>query len=169
MSNVGGVEQVEEARKHLLARRDEILKRGGIAKCAAEGGLSVTEKDIRMQDILLDAEIKKCKEREAHQAELDKYGVSPCGLRVAVVEIKQPEQLIELPESAKRKVIGDRAKVVAVGNGVYQQGNHVPVSVCKVGDVVAFANTANGYGVTGKNGEQVVIFSEHDVVCIYEE
>jgi len=103
------------------------------------------------------------------RAELDKYGVRPCGLRIAVVETKQPEQMIKLPESAKRKAMGDRAKVIAVGNGVYQQGSHVPVSVCKAGDVVAFANTANGYGVTGKNGEQVVIFSEHDVVCIYEE
>ncbi|MBQ7151868.1 MAG: co-chaperone GroES [Synergistaceae bacterium] len=95
--------------------------------------------------------------------------LKPLGDRILVKvlndELKKSKGGIVLPDTAKEKPT--EGKVLAVGTGkILDNGQKQPVEV-KVGDRIIFSKYA---GTEVKvDGEELVIFSERDVLAIIEE
>ncbi len=89
--------------------------------------------------------------------------LTPLGDRI-IVEVIEEEQTtasgIVLPDSAKEKP--QRAKVIAVGKGRYEDGDLIPIDV-EVGDTVIFSK----YGGTEVkvDGGEYLILRESDVLA----
>ena len=94
--------------------------------------------------------------------------LKPLGDRIVVKVINHEEKTrggIVLPETAKEKPT--EGEVLAVGTGkVLENGQKLPLEV-KIGDRIIFSKYA---GTEVKlDGEDVVIFSERDVLAIIEK
>lgn len=94
--------------------------------------------------------------------------LKPLGDRIVVKVLSREEKTkggIVLPDTAKEKPT--EGEVIAVGTGkILDNGQKQPVEV-KVGDKIIFSKYA---GTEVKiDGEEVVIFSERDVLAIIEQ
>ena len=93
-------------------------------------------------------------------------GIKPLGDRV-LIEVKDEEMekqgSIYIPDTAKEKP--QEGKVVAVGNGKYEDGKLVPLDV-KVGDTVLYGKYA-GTDVKHGDGEYLIV-RESDILAIVE-
>ena len=94
--------------------------------------------------------------------------LKPLGDRIVVIVLTREEKTkggIVLPDTAKEKPT--EGEVIAVGTGkILDNGQKQPVEV-KVGDKIIFSKYA---GTEVKiDGEEVVIFSERDVLAIIEQ
>ena len=94
--------------------------------------------------------------------------LKPLGDRIVVKVLNREEKTkggIVLPDTAKEKPT--EGEVMAIGTGkVLENGQKLPLEV-KVGDRVIFSKYA---GTEVKvNGEELVIFSERDVLAIIEK
>ncbi|MDX2004003.1 MAG: co-chaperone GroES [Meiothermus sp.] len=93
-----------------------------------------------------------------------KTAIKPLGDRVVVKRVEE-EQItrggIVLPDSAKEKP--QKGKVLAVGQGRFEDGKRIPLDV-KEGDTVLFAK----YGGTEVeiDGEELIILSERDLLAV---
>ncbi|MGZ9583837.1 co-chaperone GroES [Paenibacillus marinisediminis] len=90
--------------------------------------------------------------------------IKPLGERVLIEAIAKEEKTafgIVLPDTAKEKP--QEGKVVAVGNGVWKDGQRVPLEV-KEGDVVIFSKYA---GTEIKyDGKEYLIMKESDIHAV---
>ncbi len=93
--------------------------------------------------------------------------LKPLGDRIVVKVVTQEEKTkggIVLPDTAKEKP--QEGEVVAVGSGkVLENGQKLPLEV-KVGDKIIFSKYA---GTEVKiEGEELIIFSERDVLAVVQ-
>lgn len=72
---------------------------------------------------------------------------------------------IIIPDTAKEKP--SRGRVIAVGDGVFDGGNRVPMSV-HVGDVVLFAKWAASANEVKINGQDFILIKETDILGILD-
>ena len=90
--------------------------------------------------------------------------IKPLGERVLIEAIAKEEKTafgIVLPDTAKEKP--QEGKVVAVGNGVWKDGQRVPLEV-KEGDIVIFSKYA---GTEIKyDGKEYLIMKESDIHAV---
>lgn len=70
---------------------------------------------------------------------------------------------IIIPDTAKEKP--SRGRVVAVGDGAYENGARVPMTV-KVGDVILFAKWAASANEVKIDGADYVLIKESDILGI---
>ena len=70
---------------------------------------------------------------------------------------------IIIPDNAKEKP--SRGKVVAVGDGIFENGQRVPLTV-KVGDTVLFAKWASSANEVKIDGTDYVLIKESDIMGI---
>ena len=70
---------------------------------------------------------------------------------------------IIIPDTAKEKPV--RGRVVAVGDGLIENGNRIPMSVA-VGDVVMFAKWAASLNEVKIDGNDYVLIKETDILGI---
>ena len=88
--------------------------------------------------------------------------IKPIGDKVVIKPITVEETTksgIVLPDSAQEKP--QQGEVIAVGDGIYQNGVKIPMEL-KVGDRVVYGKFG---GVDVKlNGEEVIIMAEKDVL-----
>ncbi len=93
--------------------------------------------------------------------------LKPLGDRIIVVPAKQGGEKklasgIIIPETADKEK-PEQGKVVAVGEGKFEDGKRVPMSV-KVGDTVLFSKY--GFDEVKVNDEEYYILSESNVLAI---
>jgi len=92
--------------------------------------------------------------------------IKPIGDKVVIKPIAVEETTksgIVLPGSAQEKP--QQGEVIAVGEGVYQNGVKVPMEL-KVGDRVVYGKFG---GIDVKlNGEEVIIIAEKDVLVVLQ-
>jgi len=72
---------------------------------------------------------------------------------------------IIIPDNAREKP--SRGRVIAVGSGVFENGNRIPMTV-KVGDIVLFAKWAASANEVKLNGEDYVLIKESDILGIMD-
>lgn len=72
---------------------------------------------------------------------------------------------IIIPDNAREKP--SRGRAIAVGDGVFENGNRIPMTV-KVGDVVLFAKWAASANEVKLNGEDYVLIKESDILGIMD-
>lgn len=72
---------------------------------------------------------------------------------------------IIIPDNAKEKPV--RGRVIAVGDGIIEDGKRVPMTV-KVGDVVLFAKWASSINEVKIDGRDFVLIKENDILGILE-
>ncbi len=70
---------------------------------------------------------------------------------------------IIIPDNAKEKPVHGR--VVAVGDGIYENGQRVPMTV-KVGDTILFAKWASSANEVKIDGKDYVLIKESDILGI---
>ena len=70
---------------------------------------------------------------------------------------------IIIPDTAKEKPV--RGRVVAVGDGIYENGAKVPMSVA-VDDIVLFAKWASSLNEVKIDGTDYVLIKESDILGI---
>lgn len=70
---------------------------------------------------------------------------------------------IIIPDTAKEKPV--RGKVVAVGDGAFENGQKIPMSV-KPGDIVLFAKWASSANEVKIDGTDYVLIKESDILGI---
>jgi chaperonin GroES len=95
-----------------------------------------------------------------------KEGLMPLGDRLLLREIESEEVVktetgIYIPDSAKEDKTTKKGKVIAVGEGKYQDGKMVPLSV-KVGDTVIYQW---GEKMSFKD-EEYVIIRESEILAV---
>ena len=92
--------------------------------------------------------------------------IKPIGDKVVIKPIAVEEVTksgIVLPGTAQEKP--QQGEVIAVGDGIYQNGVKIPMEL-KVGDRVVYGKFG---GIDVKlNGEEVIIMSEKDVLIILQ-
>ncbi|MFQ6778172.1 MAG: co-chaperone GroES [Alphaproteobacteria bacterium] len=72
---------------------------------------------------------------------------------------------IIIPDTAREKP--SRGKVIATGNGAFENGNRVPMSV-KPGNIVLFAKWASSANEVKIDGKDYVLIKESDILGILE-
>ena len=72
---------------------------------------------------------------------------------------------IIIPDTAKEKP--SRGRVIAVGDGIFENGARVPMTV-KVGDTVLFAKWASSANEVKIDGAEYVLIKESDILGIIE-
>ncbi len=70
---------------------------------------------------------------------------------------------IIIPDNAKEKP--SRGRVIATGEGIYEHGQKIPMSV-KNGDVVLFAKWASSANEVKIDGKDYVLIKESDILGI---
>ena len=70
---------------------------------------------------------------------------------------------IIIPDTAKEKPT--RAKVIATGDGIFENGNKIPVSI-KSGDIVLFAKWASSANEVKIDGKDFILIKESDILGI---
>ena len=70
---------------------------------------------------------------------------------------------IIIPDNAKEKP--SRGRVIATGDGIYENGQKIPVSV-KKGDIVLFAKWASSANEVKIDGKDYVLIKESDILGI---
>jgi chaperonin GroES len=92
--------------------------------------------------------------------------IKPLGDRIVVKVLEAETKTkggIVLPDSAKEKP--QEAKVVAVGKGKVLENGTVAAPEVKVGDKVIFGKYS-GNEITTKEGEELLILREEDILAI---
>ena len=92
--------------------------------------------------------------------------IKPLGDRIVVKPLEAENKSkggIVLPDSAKEKP--QEAKVVAVGKGKVLENGTVQAPEVKVGDKVLFGKYS-GNEITTKEGEELLILREEDILAI---
>ena len=90
--------------------------------------------------------------------------IKPIGDKVVIKPITVEETTksgIVLPDSAQEKP--QQGEVIAVGDGIYQNGVKIPMEL-KVGDRVVYGKF--GGADVKLNGEEVIIMAEKDVLVV---
>ncbi len=72
---------------------------------------------------------------------------------------------IIIPDTAKEKP--SRGRVIAVGDGIFDHGTRVPMTV-KTGDTVLFAKWASSANDVKIDGAEYVLIKESDILGIIE-
>ena len=72
---------------------------------------------------------------------------------------------IIIPDNAKEKP--SRGRVIATGDGIFENGQKIPVSV-KSGDVVLFAKWAASANEVKINGHDYILIKENDILGILQ-
>lgn len=72
---------------------------------------------------------------------------------------------IIIPDTAKEKP--SRGRVIAVGDGAFENGARVPMTV-KVGDTILFAKWASSANEVKIDGTEYVLIKESDILGIIE-
>ena len=72
---------------------------------------------------------------------------------------------IIIPDTAKEKP--SRGRVIAVGDGAFENGARVPMTV-KVGDTILFAKWASSANEVKIDGAEYVLIKETDILGILE-
>lgn len=72
---------------------------------------------------------------------------------------------IIIPDTAKEKP--SHGRVIAVGDGVFENGNRIPMSV-HAGDVVLFAKWASSANEIKLNGIDYILIKETDILGIMD-
>lgn len=72
---------------------------------------------------------------------------------------------IIIPDTAKEKP--SRGRVIAVGDGAFENGARVPMTV-KVGDTILFAKWASSANEVKIDGAEYVLIKESDILGIIE-
>ena len=72
---------------------------------------------------------------------------------------------IIIPDTAKEKP--SRGRVIAVGDGAFENGARVPITV-KVGDTILFAKWASSANEVKIDGAEYVLIKETDILGIIE-
>ena len=72
---------------------------------------------------------------------------------------------IIIPDTAKEKP--SRGRVIAVGDGAFEHGARVPMTV-KVGDTILFAKWASSANEVKIDGTEYVLIKETDILGIIE-
>ena len=72
---------------------------------------------------------------------------------------------IIIPDNAKEKP--SRGRVIATGDGIFENGQKIPVSV-KSGDVVLFAKWAASANEVKIDGRDYVLIKENDILGILQ-
>lgn len=72
---------------------------------------------------------------------------------------------IIIPDNAKEKP--SRGRVIATGDGIFENGQKIPVSV-KSGDVVLFAKWAASANEVKIDGHDYVLIKENDILGILQ-
>lgn len=107
------------------------------------------------------------KKGKAKVSKTQKAPISPLGDRVLIKELKERETQgktdsgIYLPETVKEDRGAKKGEVVAVGEGRYEDGKLVPISV-KVGDKVLFQWGDN----FSFKGEEYTVVRESEIIAI---
>lgn len=70
---------------------------------------------------------------------------------------------IIIPDTAREKPV--RARVIAVGDGVFENGTRVPMTV-SVGDIVLFAKWSSSINEVKIDGKDFVLIKESDILGI---
>ena len=70
---------------------------------------------------------------------------------------------IIIPDNAKEKP--SRGQVIAVGDGIFENGQRIPLTV-KVGDTVLFAKWASSANEVKIDGKDYVLIKESDILGI---
>jgi len=70
---------------------------------------------------------------------------------------------IIIPDTAKEKP--SRARVIATGDGIFENGQRIPVSV-KPGDIILFAKWASSANEVKIEGKDYVLIKESDILGI---
>jgi len=70
---------------------------------------------------------------------------------------------IIIPDTAKEKPV--RGRVIAVGDGLFENGQKIPMSV-KTGDIVLFAKWASSANEVKIDGVDYVLIKESDILGI---
>ena len=70
---------------------------------------------------------------------------------------------IIIPDTAKEKPVHGR--VIAVGDGIYENGQKIPMNV-KIGDTVLFAKWASSANEVKIDGTDYVLIKESDILGI---
>ena len=92
--------------------------------------------------------------------------IKPLGDRIVVKPLEAENKSkggIVLPDTAKEKP--QEAKVVAVGKGKVLENGSVQAPEVKVGDKVLFGKYS-GNEITTKDGEELLIMREEDILAI---
>ena len=92
--------------------------------------------------------------------------IQPLGDRVVVKALEAQEVTkggIVLPDTVKEKP--QEGKVVAVGKGKVSDTGHVQTPEVKVGDRVLYGKYS-GTEITTKDGEELLIMKEEDILAI---
>lgn len=92
--------------------------------------------------------------------------LKPLADRVIVKPLEQESKTksgIIIPDTAKEK--SHRGKIIAVGEGKYEDGKLMPLTV-KIGDEVLYKEYAGDEFKL--DGEQVMILKEEDIIAIIE-
>ena len=98
----------------------------------------------------------------------EKSGLKPLGNRVLLRPFREEMERtvgkikIVLPESVRDKK-SDKGKVLAVGEGRYEDGKLVPMNL-KVGDTVIFSKY--GYDEVEVNGEELYLVKEENILAV---
>ena len=94
------------------------------------------------------------------------FKLVPLGSRVILKpitdELNKTSSGIIIPETVEKEK-SERGRVVAVGEGKYEDGKLLPVRV-KVGDIVLFSKY--GYDEVKMNGEEYFILNEDNILAI---
>jgi chaperonin GroES len=94
--------------------------------------------------------------------------LKPLEDRVVVKALEEEEKTasgIVLPDTAKEKPM--KGKVLAVGEGKYEEGKRVPVDV-KVGDVVIYGKYS-GTEYKTPDGDEVLILRASEILAIVQK
>jgi co-chaperonin GroES (HSP10) len=105
---------------------------------------------------------------EAASAVIDpaSFPIKPTGWNIAVIPIDAGRKIV-LPDGSKTLAAKPIVRVLAVGNGITQNGVHVPVTYCKPGDIVVLgANTSAQMVEWG--GAKCYITPEHNVIAVLD-
>lgn len=92
--------------------------------------------------------------------------IKPLGDRVVVKPLAEESKTksgIIIPDTAKEK--SHRGEIIAIGDGKYDDGKLVPMTV-KIGDKVLYREY--GGDEFKLDGEEVIILKEEDIIAIVE-
>ncbi len=92
--------------------------------------------------------------------------IQPLGDRVVLKQLEavtKTKSGIVIPDSAKEKP--QEGEIVAVGKGKVLDNGHVQALEVKVGDKVLYSKYS-GNEITTKDGEELLIMSENDILAI---
>jgi len=118
-----------------------------------------------------ESKTKACEklEEKAVGAAIDpaSFPIKPTGWNIAVIPIDAGRKIV-LPDGSKTLAAKPIVRVLAVGNGITQNGVHVPVTYCKPGDIVVLGTNTSAQMVEWC-GAKCFITPEHNVIAVLDQ